>query len=1318
MSVPATGARPLHLQTIESLFAELIGGTAISVGAEGAEFRLDSEDSRAILNWYRLNRPKWAGNVMSADVEAIVNAMSIALPNLPIPDISVPSAQRRLRLTKVVAHRFAGIHSYGTAETPPADFVFEPHAPITLLEGWNGSGKTSLINLIVWCLTGQILRPQRPPESAQDEFEGNFTRDAGSGEETTSHALSPITPLPNPAYYYPPANKPVPIDSWVELTFVDQDGKVLLPIRRTQLRKSNGKLSETEPNFSVLGVDPIAMRIGTTMPALLPFLRVGETSDLGLAVAKLTGLADLSNLSKHATVARTKLLGELKKTREREIEEADARFLEARGDLQKQIDQYPHMVPSAPLPTPSASKELESGLADLEQHFSNLKAEALKAAQTILGSGFDPTDKAARDDLEQNIGPAQGQLKALSQLTSARRLKTLLEISDEDWQAIDALTRQLRSEAAVLAELAAVPALGRRKQLYARVASWMADFEGHDFSACAICSRSLTGVLDPVTQRTVADHLAEISAAEQELLSLTQAAWATKWTGVLVSKCPAALRSELSRDLPDHPSDLMRATLVDEMFGTPSFSTILVPLKNGVASLCDQELKKLPPVQEPAIEALPEALAAVTQPLLTSLRRFARAREFAAWHNTYSAEVSSITTAILQGTGGTTGHISDLSPIGAKLEALASIVKGVAPLNTALELCQRIVAQLNIRRAKEDRIAIYARAAAALAPVVSLGSLAEKQVEDLRKLLHTRASYWRDRCYANAYVTAGHALRDTAMDVKGVLEIQVGSEKANAPAQHISNASALRASLMGFFLAFWEHVLINRGGIALLILDDPQELLDYDNRERLAGMLPELVSTGGQLLVATCDRFFARAAVAAARKYAAVEHRSVHPVNAARSVLETALAVEDVELKREAFERDKDDAAAAQDYASEVRVFVEARLGDLFDDPVYPAYSTGSKAPALAAHLNRLRGLTKSLPNALFKSNAVLDFCNSKALADGADCLKVLNTSHHNKASLSGGDVNRVASDLDLVRKLAEKVHSEFRHWRWREPLHSAEPSSNVVPFRRLAPPAFRACVHPDLAAFTATSGHDATQDVATEVLTGEWFADKTLFYIRTDNLGFAVPSGCIAIVESSPYLGKDHNLVIARQKNNILARRLLRSLMGDDLILAAEATDPRHAKPTLTFSASDITVYRIVGMLMEQPPPPFGKGEATEIDAVDSLTRIRTAYRVREDSGVPLALPGQVVLGGEDVTSTQFDTLENELVALTLRDGTSVFKRVGKRLPGALGRFRQFESIGGLGASQVVAMEEPEESEESEEQSDIPTFAFARRVLGVLYTA
>jgi hypothetical protein len=1303
-------SRPLHLQTIDSLFAELIGGASVSVGENDAEFRLDNVDSRAILNWYGLNRAKWAGDVRAADVEAMVSAVLTTPPPLPIPAIITPKAGRRLRLAKVVAHRFAGVHAYGTADTPPPDFVFEPREAITLFDGWNGAGKTSLLNTVIWCLTGEMLRPQRQPESGREEFSGIFVRSIDGNDEATSHALTPVTPLPNPAYYMPPVGKPVPVDSWVEITFVDQDDNVLPLVRRTQLRIKN-KITETESGFDTLGVDPIALRIGAIMPALLQFLKVGAPSDLGLAAAKLTGLADISNLAKHASRARDKLRGEYRKEREKEIEGADAHFLQARGDLRKRIDEYSKMAPPELLPVPSVARDLERRLVALEDHFNALKADALAAAQTILGTSFDPGDKDARDNLEASIGPAQGQLKSMGQLPNVRRSRALAELSNGDWQSVDELIAQMRGEATDLAELAATPELGRRKQLYARVASWMADSKGHDPSTCGICNRSLKGVLDPVTQRAVSEHLAEVSEADQRLLSLTQQSWVSGWIGIFAAKCPEALNAELGRDLPDHPRDLIYAALVNDLFETESFMGTLAPLKAGVLLVCDQELAKLPAFVEPAVDPLPTSLDTVSVPLVLSIKRLARARAFAQWGKAHAANVGYVTKAILKGSVGDVGNITELTPVSRKLDALASIVKGVSPINAALELCRRMAARLKERRAKEDRLELYDRAVTALGQVIELGALAEKQVEGLRKVLHSRTSYWRDQCYHNSYHMAGHALRDTAMDVRGVLDIRVGFENATAPAQHISNASALRASLMGFFLAFWEYVLAERGGIALLIFDDPQELLDHDNKEKLARLLPELVKRGGQLLVATYDRHFARAAVAAGRQYAAIEHRSVHPVNPYRDTLKTAPAVEGLNRKRDAHLQDADDASLAQDYANEVRDFLEARLTDLFDDPTYPAYAAASKAPSLADHLNHLRSLVKSPPNALFKGKAVKDFCDCKAFAQGAEPRRVLNTAHHNKSSLSAGDVAAVASDLDVVCKLTERMHIEFRHWRWHEPLLEAVAPSNVVQFKPVAAPAFKVLIQPDLAAFAGTSAHGGSQDVASEVFDEAWFNDKTLFLVRTKNLGFSVPDGCIAIAESNACEGKDHDLVIVRQRGHLLARRLFRHPHGDELTLAAEAPDPRESKPSLQFNTGDVALFRIVGMLMEQPAPPPGKGEAMELSFAASLLHVKTAYRVRDESGIPLALPGQVVLGGDIVMKDQLVTMEGTLIALGLDDGSSVFKRIGDPVPGTGGRLWQFESVGGLGKSMVISLVE------SDEKSTVPRFVCARRVIGVLYT-
>lgn len=127
-------------------------------------------------------------------------------------------------------------------------------------------------------------------------------------------------------------------------------------------------------------------------------------------------------------------------------------------------------------------------------------------------------------------------------------------------------------------------------------------------------------------------------------------------------------------------------------------------------------------------------------------------------------------------------------------------------------------------------------------------------------------------------------------------------------------------------------------------------------------------------------------------------------------------------------------------------------------------------------------------------------------------------------------------------------------------------------------------------------------------------------------------------------------------------------------------------------------------------PPPLAGGGEATPVDTAPELARIEVAYRVREDSAVPLALPDQVILGGTELRPDDLDALEGKLVAVTVNDGTTIFKRICARPSGRLAHLRQFETIGGLGFSMVIA------TETVDGETSTPLMTSARRVLGVLY--
>jgi AAA domain len=286
----------------------------------------------------------------------LLKAILLAPPELAaLPARPANANARRIRLKKLVAHRFAGLHKFGTPDAAPPDYTHEFTSPIALFEGRNGSGKTSLLNAIIWALTGELLRPQREPDAPED-FECWVASADGSGD-VTAHRLSPITPMPNVEQYRPDQGW-VPADTWVELTFVDETGAELPAIRRSVSRSAQGKFRETPPDLTALGLDPIAVRIGTIMPGLLPLIKVGSESELGRAVSQLTGLSALVDLANHVRRAKGKIDGEFVKAREADRDRADSDYTTAKIDLEKIIAAYPTLTPPQAVPHSSDDKTI------------------------------------------------------------------------------------------------------------------------------------------------------------------------------------------------------------------------------------------------------------------------------------------------------------------------------------------------------------------------------------------------------------------------------------------------------------------------------------------------------------------------------------------------------------------------------------------------------------------------------------------------------------------------------------------------------------------------------------------------------------------------------------------------------------------------------------------------------------------------------------------------------------------------------------------------------------------------------------------------
>ena len=277
----STSAPPLHVHNLESLCVELVSGRSVPIDDEGNSFELPSPETRLVFDWYRKNTQKWAKNVAKADLETLADQLEKTPPELPSIAVATEDQNRPyIHLKSVLVHRFAGIHWYGSPEQAPENFEFEIEKPLTLIEGMNGAGKTSLLSAICWCLTGHVYRAQRPPETIEGAVPLSRIHEETNGtEDTHFYDMSAITPLPsNSVLESLDAGVPVPIDSWVELTFVDDAGNEVGKIRRSVGRSPHGKIQITEPDFSILGLDPIARDVGTKMPGLIPYIQLGTVS--------------------------------------------------------------------------------------------------------------------------------------------------------------------------------------------------------------------------------------------------------------------------------------------------------------------------------------------------------------------------------------------------------------------------------------------------------------------------------------------------------------------------------------------------------------------------------------------------------------------------------------------------------------------------------------------------------------------------------------------------------------------------------------------------------------------------------------------------------------------------------------------------------------------------------------------------------------------------------------------------------------------------------------------------------------------------------
>ena len=881
----------LYAHTLDTICVELVSGRVVPLDG-GGSFRLPSPQARSLFEWYRQNPDKWAKNTAKEDVEALADRLDVPPPVLDPAGSPAPQQGRTLHLRSLRTHRFGGLQLYGSPGQTVADFLFEFKRPLTLIEGRNGAGKTSLLSAITWALTGYVHRSQAPPERLSRPVLVQKATPAGEEAPAETYPVAPITPLPPVEILDALEGKSLPPDTWVELSFADEEDHEAGVVRRSVSRVSRTGIVVTEPNFAELGLDPLSLEVGTRMPGLLPHVRLGIASDLGKAVAALLGLKPLQDLAAHAARAQTRLRRELVKERAREIEQLDAAFARASHGLACLVGDHPALAPpDLSLPGPAPADGDETRLAALARHFETLQGEILAGARSLLGDTFNYQDRSARQDLIDCIGPAVGLVDAahLRTLPSAARLGALTKLSEQQLQAAEALLVRLAREADALAALADKPARAARLQLYARVAGWLKEAQAaQNLTACPLCAAPLAGKKDAVTGKAVADHLREALATEGEYLERGLQTWEEGALATLRGSLPEALLVELDRDLPGSPADLIATALGEELFASRFLQGSLAALRPATEALCRKVLATLPQFEEPVPPSLPACFAAPERGLGRALRRAGRALAFARWRQRHDRECREAFGRIVgRGEGGdTTAPAADM-PLSGRLAALDRLVKNASPLAEALAGVASLTAVLAERRSRERRIVVYQRTAEALEGLIGLKELVERQVASLMNVLAEATARWQETLYKPAFDEAP-VVTNPEIAADGSLSFDARAKGTRVAAQHAGNESSLRATLLAFLFAFWEYLHERRGGLSLLLLDDVQELFDRSNRERVATGVAALVACGARVVVTTNDSDFARlVAAAAAREVGStcLDHRRIQPPTATHPLI-------------------------------------------------------------------------------------------------------------------------------------------------------------------------------------------------------------------------------------------------------------------------------------------------------------------------------------------------------------------------------------------------------------------------------------------------
>ena len=1299
------GEVPVNLVdcSLEDLISALLQQRPVAVPG-GADFLLHDDNARRIFGHYVRNRHLWprARPVLGDEVEGVLQALAAPLP-VAAPGSSRATGRKTWRLTRLEAHRFAGLHRHcGTDGEDPAVFALDLDRDVTLVGGFNGAGKTALQNVIVWCLTGRALRSQHMPDEIHQPMKVHWTggRPIADGGNEPALALPPVVPIPTAAELESLGER-AKIDTWAQLTFRDPDSEEMRVVRRRLTVGPRGKISMAVDGLAELGLTDLAIEVGTLMPGIAGQMRFDEQTTFATAVATLTGLKPLEDLGRRSERVVRRLEGEETVKAERAATDKVHEFNRWRRSMRDAWTAQPDLGDPVDLLGPDDRNEPEqwsSLLADARRRLESIKEKSEERVEAMLGRRLETAAEA--NALLEQLGDALDALKAgaLKGLRTIAVAGDLAAVTEDDMASVQALIGEMVERAEAVAGRLTRPEEAARWQLYASVAAWHHEHHaGMSVDDCPVCGTDLAGVPeDAVLGRGIADALQLCRDVDGDVAKGVEE-WERDASREFLERLPKNLRGFADHPPPEGLLEIYRKAYVDELLADRSFAGPLQALKTSAERVWDLAVADHPlsdgPTAGPSVWPRPFERSRLAR-LSASVERAVRLARLRSDNTTvirglvqrYVGRTNPREVDGTQGAPARTGDgRSDELPLRDQAEELRRCVSSATPILSLLRQLDELDSASNAHAETRGRLARIGEAAAAMAEFARLPDLVFHQVTGLITALDEGTRTWLERIYRPHYRGGPAYSRFDATQEKG-LGLLAGVGEVEVDAYRIMNASQLRACVWAFVFSLWERVRARVGGIDSMLLDDPQDQFDPINSENLAAAIAEMPAYGMRPIVTSNDYRFLDAVRDKLPAHSTTRPSwyagFMSPISNSRLTAGVGPAPEEIGELRRSWQADDNNEHKARQFVSAVRINVENRLWDFLARGPFER-----QRPTLSDLINALRTARNhgELP---FEEPPFAAFLSHPELRDSAPFYRCINKAHHRPQDVTphdAGDVDRVFGEIDRLLRSCSAAYGRFMGRLTRED------GDLLIEDLPPAPPPMVVRREP-LRVLGQVSARSSA-DLLAAGLEGDVFEFASLgavacYGVRSPGLSPLALQGQVVVV-SLEADAKDGDPVVALCGG----RGYLRRFLGDDndpsrIVLACDRSGTERVPPTLLLPRARTKLLPVVGVVYDDRSFD-GRDEVVEVQGSELLERRLVAARVADDSAFPIIRAGDLVLMERvaSLDTAEVARLDDSLVVAAAGTGTEVFAYL-KRLGGhAAPGVRILENIGLKGRAVSVAI-------------------------------